>query len=124
MPNSCSNYFESYWMPIFTWQIVRMIYDNPNFIYDLIATHVFWKEDLFPFIHIYNSLKNCFKKYWVIIFFYTFSFLCVVADRQFTRLVHGYLKEKRIPLPACAYHAIHSTFKLDDDFTGYEELEC
>ena len=30
--------------------------------------------------------------------------------RQFTRLIHGRLKEKRIPLPACAYHAIRTAF--------------
>jgi hypothetical protein len=34
------------------------------------------------------------------------------------------LKEKRIPLPACAYHAIRTAFmEKDDDFTGYEDLE-
>jgi hypothetical protein len=48
----------------------------------------------------------------------------VVAYRQFTIFVHGYLKEKRIPLPACAYHAICTAFKENnDDFRGYEDLE-
>jgi len=53
-----------------------------------------------------------------------FRFLRVVAYRQFTRLVHGRLKEKRIPLPACAYHAIRTAFhEKDDDFRGYEDLD-
>ena len=47
-----------------------------------------------------------------------------MAYRQFTRLVHGRLKEKRIPLPACAYDSIRTTFKEQDgNFAGYEELE-
>ncbi|XP_028401050.1 uncharacterized protein LOC114524123 [Dendronephthya gigantea] len=51
-------------------------------------------------------------------------FLRVVAYRQFTRLIHGRLKDKRIPLPACAYNAIRTTFKeKEDDFKGYEDLE-
>lgn len=53
-----------------------------------------------------------------------YRFLRVVAYRQFTGFIHGYLKEKRIPLPACAYHAIRSAFKeKDDNFQGYEDLE-
>ena len=39
-------------------------------------------------------------------------------------LIHGRLKEKRIPLPACSYHAIRTAFsKKDGDFTGYEDLQ-
>ena len=54
-----------------------------------------------------------------------FRFLRVVAYRQFTRLVHGRLRDKRIPLPSCAYNAIRSTHKPkpDEQFTGYDELE-
>ena len=44
--------------------------------------------------------------------------------RQFTRLIHGRLKEKRILLPACAYHAIRTAFsEKDADFTGYDDLQ-
>ncbi|XP_028394439.1 uncharacterized protein LOC114544657 [Dendronephthya gigantea] len=51
-------------------------------------------------------------------------FLRVVAYRQFTRMVHGRLRDKRIPLPSCAYNAIRLTHKpMDGAFTGYEELE-
>ena len=46
-----------------------------------------------------------------------------VAYRQFTRMVHGRLRDKRIPLPSCAYTAIRSTFKLDHAFTGYDDIE-
>ena len=54
----------------------------------------------------------------------SFRFLRVVAYRQFTRMVHGRLKDKRIPLPACAYNVIRSTYEIKDEgFTGYEELE-
>ena len=53
-----------------------------------------------------------------------YRFLRVVAYRQFTRFIHGYLKEKRIALPACAYHAIRTEFKeKNDNFQGYEDLE-
>jgi hypothetical protein len=39
-------------------------------------------------------------------------------------MVHGWLKDRRIPLPSCAYNIIRSTHKPKDDaFTGYDELE-
>ena len=38
-------------------------------------------------------------------------------------MVHGWLRDKRIPLPSCAYTAIHSTFKLDHAFTDYDDIE-
>jgi hypothetical protein len=39
-------------------------------------------------------------------------------------MVHGVIHDKRIPLPACPYHAICTTFKVvDDNFVGYEEDE-
>ncbi|CAB4020702.1 Hypothetical predicted protein [Paramuricea clavata] len=52
-------------------------------------------------------------------------FLRVVAYRQFTRMIHGKLKDRRIPLPACAYTAIHLTHnnKNGDEFEGYDDLE-
>ena len=46
----------------------------------------------------------------------------MVAYRQFTRFVHGYLKDKRIHLPACAYNSIRSIYKEPkDNFRGYNE---
>ena len=38
-------------------------------------------------------------------------------------MVHGRLRDKRIPLPSCAYTAIRSTFKLDHAFTGCDDIE-
>ncbi len=37
-------------------------------------------------------------------------------------MVHGWLKD-RIPLPSCAYTAIRSTFKLEHEFNGYDDLQ-
>ena len=37
-------------------------------------------------------------------------FLRGIAYRDFTRLIHGYLGNKRIPLPACGYDAIRKQF--------------
>ena len=48
-------------------------------------------------------------------------FLQVVAYRQFTRMIHSKLKDRRIPLPACAYTAIH--FTHSDECKGYDDLE-
>ena len=42
--------------------------------------------------------------------------------RQFTHLINGRLKEKRILLPAYAY-AIRTAFSEDGDFKGYEDLQ-
>ena len=37
-------------------------------------------------------------------------------------MVHGILHDKRIPLPACAYHAIRTAFKVaDENFEGYDD---
>ena len=47
----------------------------------------------------------------------------MVAYRQFTHFLHDYIKDNRIPLPACAYNAIWTAFKEKDDFRGYENLE-
>ena len=54
-----------------------------------------------------------------------FRFLRGVAYRQFTRMVHGWLKDRRVPLPSCAYNIIRATHKPKDNdaFTGFDELE-
>ena len=40
-------------------------------------------------------------------------------------MVHGWLKDRRVPLPSCAYNIIRATHKPKDDdaFTGFDELE-
>jgi hypothetical protein len=40
-------------------------------------------------------------------------------------MVHGKLRDRRIPLPACAYTAIRMTHntKNDNEFKGYDDLE-
>ena len=40
-------------------------------------------------------------------------------------MVHRKLKDRRVPLPACAYTAIRLAYtsKNDDEFKGYEDLE-
>ena len=40
-------------------------------------------------------------------------------------MIHAKLKDRRIPLPACAHTAIRLThnIKTDDEFTGYDDLE-
>ncbi|XP_067050142.1 uncharacterized protein [Acropora muricata] len=49
------------------------------------------------------------------------EFLRATAYREFTQLVHGYLGARRIPLPACAYHAIRKEFSIESEhFNGYE----
>ena len=39
------------------------------------------------------------------------------------RMVYGPMGKKRVPLPACAYHAIRTTFQStndsDEELTGY-----
>ena len=55
-----------------------------------------------------------------------FRFFQGVAYRQFTRMVHGWLKDRRIPLPSCAYNIIHvhTTHKPKHDaFMGFDEIE-
>jgi len=49
-------------------------------------------------------------------------YLQSVAYREFPRLVYGYLGKRRIPLPACAYTAIHKAFPVQDNktLTGFE----
>lgn len=55
-----------------------------------------------------------------------FRYLRSIAYRQFTRMVYGPMGRKRVPLPACAYNAIRSTFpsadKSDDEMTGFVGL--
>lgn len=50
------------------------------------------------------------------------SFLRSVSYREFSRLVYGFLGNKRIPLPACAYAAIRKEFPCakDEEFTGFD----
>lgn len=45
-----------------------------------------------------------------------------MAYRMFTRMVYGVIGKTRIPLPACAYHAIRKKFPItkDESFTGFE----
>ena len=51
-----------------------------------------------------------------------YRFFRGVAYRQFTRLVHGILRDRRIPLPACAYNAIRTAFKVKTEyFEGYDD---
>ena len=55
---------------------------------------------------------------------YLFRFMRAVAYRAFTRLVHGKLGRKRLPLPTCAYNAIRSRFNLlYERATGYAERD-
>ena len=53
---------------------------------------------------------------------FIFSFLRSVSYREFSRLVYGFLGNRRIPLPACAYSAIRKTLPCDKDeqFTGFD----
>lgn len=55
-------------------------------------------------------------------FFIPSRFLRSVAYRNFIRMIFGVIGRKRIPLPACAYHAIRKKFPLakDETFTGFE----
>ena len=56
-------------------------------------------------------------------YYFVFSrYLRSIAYREFTRLVHGYLGKRRIPLPACAYTAIRKAFptKGDEPLTGFQ----
>ena len=48
-----------------------------------------------------------------------------IVNLQDYKNLHGILRDKRIPLPACAYHAIRSTFNLskNEHFEGYEEID-
>ena len=43
-----------------------------------------------------------------------------VAYREYIQLVYGYLGKRRIPLPACAYHAIRQAFG-GKDFKGFKD---
>ncbi len=54
--------------------------------------------------------------------FISSRFLRSVAYRKFTRMVYGVIGKTRIPLPACACHAIRKKFPLtkDESFTGFE----
>lgn len=49
-----------------------------------------------------------------------YRFLRGIAYREFTRLVHGYLGGRRIPLPACSYHAIRKAFPDEAAYAGFD----
>ena len=49
-----------------------------------------------------------------------YRFLRGIAYREFTRLVHGHLGGRRIPLLACSYHAIKKTFPEESTYAGFE----
>ncbi|CAB3985984.1 Hypothetical predicted protein [Paramuricea clavata] len=50
-------------------------------------------------------------------------FLRSISYREFTRLIYGFLGNRRIPLPSCAYTAIRKTFPIDKEehFVGYSD---
>jgi hypothetical protein len=52
-----------------------------------------------------------------------FRFLRSISYREFVRLVYGFLGNRRVPLPSCAYTAIRKAFPTDKDetITGYAE---
>lgn len=70
------------------------------------------------FFILYLKLVGCCTALKLGIFQY--RFLRGIAYREFTRLVHGYLGGRRIPLPACCYHAIRRTFPDTSDYAGFE----
>ena len=76
---------------------------------------------------IVNSLKSTtsfetYSKIYIIIYICFQRFLRATSYRECSQLIHGHLDGgRRIPLPACAIHAIRSTFDIEDggnDFTG------
>ena len=62
-----------------------------------------------------NLLLHC-PKYVL----FRYRFLRGIAYREFTRLIHGYLGGRRIPLPACSYHSIRKTFPEKSAYAGFE----
>lgn len=50
-------------------------------------------------------------------------FLRGVAYREFTRLIHGYLGRRRIPLLARTYHEIRHKFPDTTAYVGFEDEE-
>ncbi|CAB3984262.1 Hypothetical predicted protein [Paramuricea clavata] len=50
-------------------------------------------------------------------------FLRSISYREFVRLVYGFLGNRRVPLPSCAYTAIRKAFPTgrDEAITGYAE---
>ena len=56
-----------------------------------------------------------------LLYFFHHRFLRGISYREFTRLVHGYLGGRRIPLPACTYHKIRATFPEEKaSYAGFE----
>ena len=62
-----------------------------------------------------NLLLHC-PKYVL----FRYRFLRGIAYGEFTRLIHGYLGGRRIPLPACSYHSIRKTFPEKSAYAGFE----
>lgn len=53
---------------------------------------------------------------------FNFRFLRSVSYREFSQLIYGFLGADRIPLPACAYHAIRLKFKDENNqFVGFDD---
>ena len=57
---------------------------------------------------------------------YICRFFRSTAYRTFVLMVYGYLRNRRYPLPACAYKTIRRHFMpaLDEDFVGFVEEDC
>ena len=75
---------------------------------------------VFSKFFIYTQITNIFEH--AHSNFFPFSFLRSVAYREFTRMVYGILGERRVPLPACAYHQIRKTFRVGkgEEHSGFE----
>lgn len=73
-----------------------------------------------------NRNKTLYKYVSLPLILLSFRFMRRVAYREFSHLVHGCIGKNRVPLPACAYHAIRSTFKPNDNdecFVGFQDDE-
>ena len=68
-------------------------------------------------LNVNNVLMWCFS-------IYICRFLRSVAYREFIHLVYDRVGKMRIPLPACAYHAIRTKFQPKDNkehFVGFQD---
>ena len=50
-------------------------------------------------------------------------YLRSISYREYIQLIYGYLGQRRMPLPACAYDAIGRKFRDEQEFMGYEDDE-
>ena len=78
------------------------------------------RRGIFHKLHFTVQDHSIFQKF---LFVSVFRFLRSICHREFTRLVHGPLGNRRIPLPACAYTAIRNKFPVVDkeSFIGYSD---